>query len=345
MTRLLRFAVALLCFAIGTAGGARAGDSTDADKARPGWSPPSESESTTAGETLRVASGRRGTWDGLVTSFGIEQGLFRAENLSVEVQWTDSDAAALQAALSGDAALALGNDMIAVIEAYAKGAPVRVISAEMTGASDLYWYVRADRTISAVADLTGRPMAFSRPGTPSHLAALALVDAAKIRPQLIPTGDMASTRTLVMAGQIDAGWAAAPFDFDLLAAKRIRIIARGSDVPALAERTLRVNVSSVPYLAEHREAARRFLKAYAAAVEALYADPARATNFFARESQLAPELAKQMPDYYPKQALALLPVQGLPETLAQARQYKTIDAPVTEEALKGMLDIVDDPGQ
>ena len=37
-----------------------------------------------------------------------------------------------------------------VLGAYSKGAPVRVISAETTGANDLYWYVKADSPIKSL---------------------------------------------------------------------------------------------------------------------------------------------------------------------------------------------------
>jgi NitT/TauT family transport system substrate-binding protein len=342
MTALRPLGLAIACCLIGMTGNAFADDSSDARPA-----PPRAGAADTGGaqpgfERVRVANGRKGAWDSLVILLGIEQGLFQAEHLTVDLQWAASGNEALRSVVDGTAEFSQANDIVAVIDAYAKGAPVRVVSAAMTGASDLYWYVRADRAAGSVADLAGRPMAYSQAGAPSHLVALALAEAAKIRPQFIATGDLAATRTLVMAGQIDAGWAAAPFNLDLVADKRIRIIGRGSDAPALADQTLRVNVSSAAYLAQHRDAARRFLKAYAAAITAIYADPARAIALYQSENKLTPDLAKQALDFYPKAALAL-PVKGLPLTLAQAVRYKTIDPSVSEDALKGMLDIVYDP--
>jgi NitT/TauT family transport system substrate-binding protein len=295
-------------------------------------------------DTVKVAIGQKGVWDSLVTVLGVDQGLFKAENIDVEILWTQGGAETLQAALTGSVDFALTNGILGVIGAYAKGAPVRIVSAEMTGSSDLYWYVRADRTPHSVAELAGRAMAYSRQGSSSHLTALALAEAAKIKPQFIPTGEIAATRTLVMSGQIDAGWAVPPFNLDLVADSKIRIIGRGSDVPAPADQTVRVNVSTAQYLASHRDIARRFLKAYAASVEAMYADTDRTIALYARENKISVDLARQSLAFYPKEALAFLPVKGLALSLTQALQYKMIDTPMSEDEAKGMTDLVYEPG-
>jgi len=49
----------------------------------------------------------------------------------------------LQAVISGSADLTVGIGTAAVLRAYSKGAPIRVIGVNFTGAGDLYWYVRA----------------------------------------------------------------------------------------------------------------------------------------------------------------------------------------------------------
>jgi NitT/TauT family transport system substrate-binding protein len=52
----------------------------------------------------------------------------------------------------------------------------------------------------------------------------------KARPE--KTGSPPATLTMVMSGQIDVGWAAPPFGLKVVEEGKIRIVARGSDVPS-----------------------------------------------------------------------------------------------------------------
>ena len=83
--------------------------------------------------------------------------------------------------LSGSADVGLSNGLLGVIGAYVKGAPVRVISAQMTGAGELYWYARAESGIKSLKDAAGKTVAFSSPGSSSNLILLALLRQARRR--------------------------------------------------------------------------------------------------------------------------------------------------------------------
>ncbi len=68
--------------------------------------------------------------------------------------------------------------LLGTIGAYSKKAPIRVISAQMTGAHELYWYVRAESKIRSLKDATEKnTIAFSSPGSSSNLILLALLQA------------------------------------------------------------------------------------------------------------------------------------------------------------------------
>ena len=95
-----------------------------------------------------------------------------------------------------------------MIGAYVKGAPVRVISAQMTGAGELYWYARADAGIKTLKDAEGKTIAFSSPGSSSNLILLALLRQAGVNAKTLAAGGAPATLTQVMTSQIDVGWAA-----------------------------------------------------------------------------------------------------------------------------------------
>lgn len=296
-------------------------------------------------DKVKVAIGQKGLWDTLVVHQGLEQGIFKKAGLEVEATWTRGGAETLQAVISGSADLALANGIAGVIGAYAKGAPIRIVSAQMTGASDLFWYAKADGPLRSMKDLDGKSMGYSRPGSSTHLVAQALAEAAHVKPRLVSSGDVPGTHVQVMSGQIDAGWSAPPFNLELVTAGKIRIIARGSDVASLNNQTVRVNVAGAKFLSERRDVAQRFMKAYADTIEWMYRNSDAAIAFYAKFNELPTDVANQAFTFYPKQSLALAPIAGLQQNLTQALENKNIDKPMSLQDAQGMIDIVYQPGK
>jgi NitT/TauT family transport system substrate-binding protein len=75
-----------------------------------------------------------------------------------------------------------------------------------------------------------------------------------VTPKLVPTGGLPGTLTQVMTGQVDVGWSVPPFVLKDLAEGRLQIIARGSDVEAIRNQTIRVNVANANALNAKRDA-------------------------------------------------------------------------------------------
>jgi len=297
-----------------------------------------------AQDKVRAAVGQRGNWDTLFISQGTEAGIFKKNNLDVDITWTRGGAETLQAIITDSADVAMANGILGVIGAASKGAPVKIVSAQMTGAGDIFWYVKADSPIKSMNDMNGKTMGFSRPGSSTDLVGRALAEHFKVQPKHISTGGIPDTRTQVMSGQIDAGWSAAPFNFELVSEGKIRIIARGSDVPSLNEQTVRVNAASTKFLKEKRDVARRFMKAYYESIEWVYANPDKSTAFYASFNKTSPEIAKQTIEAFPKAAVAPWPVKGLKQNIEEAVQNKQLAKPMPQaEAEKLLYDFVFQP--
>ena len=106
--------------------------------------------STTAdAETLKVAVAQRGFWDSTMVDIAEKQGFFKQEGLEIEVLYTEGGASTLTPVLAGSIDIAMSNGILGVIGAFSKGAPVRVISAEGTGAADAFWYARTESGIKS----------------------------------------------------------------------------------------------------------------------------------------------------------------------------------------------------
>lgn len=294
-----------------------------------------------AQDRVRAAVGQRGNWDTLFIPQGVEAGIFKRERIDVDITWTRGGAETLQAVITDSADLAVANGILGVIGAISKGAPLKIVSAQMTGAADMFWYVKADSPVKSMTDMAGRTMGYSRPGSSTNLVALALADHFRVKPKLVSTGGIPDTRTQVMSGQIDAGWSVPHFNFDLVAEGRIRIIARGTDVPSLNDQTVRVNVASSKFLTARRDVARRFMKGYHDSIEWVYANPDKAIAFYAAFNKVTPAIARQTYESFPKAAVAPWPVKGLKQNLDEALEHKQLERPMAEaDAQKALLDFV-----
>ena len=162
-------------------------------------------------ETLKVAVAQRGFWDSTMVDIAEKQGFFKEAGLEIEVLYTEGGASTLTPLLAGSIDVAMSNGILGVIGAYSKGAPVRIISAEGTGAGDAFWYAPTQSGIKSLKDTNGKTVAFSSPGSSTNLILLQLVKQAGTSPKLVPTGGAPATYTQVMTGQIDVGWSVPPF--------------------------------------------------------------------------------------------------------------------------------------
>ena len=67
--------------------------------------------------------------------------------------YTSGSGETLQPVIAGGVDVGLAVGTLGAIAAYAKGAPVRIIGAQATGAAD-YWYAKASSPIQKLTDLT-----------------------------------------------------------------------------------------------------------------------------------------------------------------------------------------------
>jgi len=294
-------------------------------------------------DKVSVAIGQRGLWDTLVVHQGVEEGIFAEENLSVDMTWTKGGAETLQAVTTRSVDMGFVNGMLGILGAYQRGAPVRIIGAEMTGAGDLFWYAKSDSDLKSLADAEGATVGYSRPGASSHLVLLNLLAKAGVDAETVSAGGISDNRTQVMSGQLDAGWSVPPFNLDLIAAGDLRIIAKGGDLPELAEQTVRANISNTTFLTERRDVAKRFMRAYMKTVDWMYDNKDKAIERFAAFNNIDLEIAKDAAAFYPKEALLSVPVKGLDKTIQEAIEHDALREPLSQEQIDELLDYVYDP--
>jgi len=94
-----------------------------------------------ADDVVKMTIGQRGNWDTSITHLGEKAGIFKKHGLQLEMIYTSGSGETLQPVVSGSVDLGLAVGTLGAMAAYSKGAPVRIIGAQATGAAD-YWYAK-----------------------------------------------------------------------------------------------------------------------------------------------------------------------------------------------------------
>jgi NitT/TauT family transport system substrate-binding protein len=292
-----------------------------------------------AQDTLKLAIGQRGNWDTSVSEIGQRAGIFKKHGLTLELLYTQGGGETQQAVISGSVEIGVAAGIMGVLSAYSKGAPVRILGAETTGAQDLFWYVKADSPIKSLKDTEGKTIAYSTNGSSTHGIVMAYMKQYELKAKPLATGGPPGTLTQVMSGQIDVGWAAPPFGLDQLDKKDIRIIATGNDAAAFKGQTVRLLITNVQTLQSKKAVLDRYMKAYRETVGFMYRDPA-ALKIYAEFLGISEEKAKRSrDDFFPPKSIDPDKVVGLDTILKDAVALKYTPQELTKEQLAELIQI------
>lgn len=291
-----------------------------------------------AQDKLKLAVGQRGNWDTSVSEVGQRAGIFKKHGLELEIVYTQGAGETQQAAISGSVDIGVAAGIMGVLSAYSKGAPVRIIGAETTGAGDLYWYVKADSPIKSLKDTDGRTLAYSTNGSSTHGIVSAFMKQYGLSAKPTATGGPPGTLTQVMSGQIDIGWAAPPFGLDQLDQKQIRILASGNDAAAFKGQTVRLLMTTAPVLQARKDVIDRYMKAYRETVDFMYTDAG--LKVYADWLNVPEAKARRTrDDFFPKESVNPDRITGLDTIVKDAVALKFTPNELTKEQLAELIQI------
>jgi NitT/TauT family transport system substrate-binding protein len=291
-----------------------------------------------AQDKLKLAVGQRGNWDTSVSEVGQLAGIFKKHGLELEIVYTQGAGETQQAAISGSVDIGVAAGIMGVLSAYSKGAPVRIIGAETTGAADLYWYVRSDSPIKSLKDTNGKTLAYSTNGSSTHGIVTAFMKEYGLGAKPTATGGPPGTLTQVMSGQIDIGWAAPPFGLDQLDQKQIRVLASGNDASVFKGQTVRLLMTTAPVLEGKKDAILRYMKAYRETVDLMYTDAG--LKIYADWLKIPEAKARRTRDeFFPKEAINPDRITGLDEIVKDAVVLKFTASELTKDQLAELIQI------
>src|SRR5450432_3139139 len=291
-------------------------------------------------DNVKVAAGQRGNWDTSVSEVGQRAGIFKKHGLELEIMWTQGGGETQQAVLSGSVEIGVATGIMGVLSAYSKGAPVRIIGAETTGAADLFWYVPATSPIKSLKDTDGKTIAFSTKGSSTDGIVTAFMKQYNLTAKPTATGGPVPTLTQVMTNQIDVGWSAPPFAMQQLDEGKIRIIAVGNDATVFKGQTVRLLITNVQTLQARKPVIDRYMKAYRETVDLMYSNDPAALQTYAEFVGISIDMAKRTRnDFFPKSSVDPDKIVGLDTIVPDAVALKYTATPLTKEQLVELIQI------
>jgi NitT/TauT family transport system substrate-binding protein len=283
-----------------------------------------------AQDVVRVAVPQRGTWETSVPDLGEQAKIFAKHGVKIEALYTSGGGETMQALIAGSVDVAIATGAAAMFAAYVKGAPIRPIATSVTGAREIFWYVKADSPIKSLKDAAGKTMAFSATGSSSNLATLKLIKMAGVDIKPVATGTPVATFTQTMTGQVDIGWSAAPFALSALQEHRIRTVANVGDIVEYRDMSARFHLANLNFITGKPDVLKRFLAAYSETLDWMYGGDA-AVGVFSKLYNIKPAETRQTRDeFYTRQSLDIRRVGGVDLAMEDAVTYKFISKPLTK---------------
>jgi len=293
-----------------------------------------------AQDTLKIAAGQRGNWDTSVSEIGQRAGIFKKQGLVLEILWTQGSGETQQAVLSGSVDIGVAVGIMGALSSYSKGAPVRIIGAETTGAADLYWYVPTTSPIKSLKETDGKTIAYSTKGSSTDGIVTAFMKQYDLKAKPTATGGPAPTLTQVMSNQIDVGWSAPPFGLQQLDEGKIRVIASGNDATVFKGQTVRTLITTAPVLQSKKALLERYMKAYRETVGWMYSDDPAALKTYADFVGIPLAMAKRTrDDFFPKGAIDPDRIVGLDVIVPDAVTLKFTATQLTKDQLGELIQV------
>ena len=293
-----------------------------------------------AADVVKVAIGQIDAWANQAPTLGMKAGIFQKHGIALETYGTQGAGETIQAVISGSAEIGIGIGTAGAMRAFTRGAPVRAIAAAYVGVGDQYWYVPANSPIKSLADATDKhTMSYSTNGATSHVVALGFVKQLGVKAKPTATGGPPATYTMTMSGQIDIGWAVVPFGLNEVQQGKIRVVARGPEVPTLRNQTIRVQIVNANALKARKDVMLRFMRAYRESLDWMYSDPLAVKYYSETIKQPESLVVMQRDQYNPKEALSPDRLSDIDQVMADAIEMKFLEAPLTKEQLAEFFQI------
>jgi NitT/TauT family transport system substrate-binding protein len=293
-----------------------------------------------AEDQVKLTIGQRGNWDTAISQLGTQAGIFKKHGLALDMIYTAGSGETLQPVIAGSVDLGLAVGTLGAIAAYSKGAPVRIIGAQATGAAD-YWYVKVSSPIKTLKDLNGHTIAYSTAGSSTESVVRAFIkENGLTSAKATSTGGAPATMTAVMTDQVDVGWASPPGGLKEIDEGKIRLLARATDAAIVRGQTIRTIVANAQFLERHKDVAARYMQAYRETIDYMYSDNPQVIKDYAAFAGVNEAMAKRVRDeFFPRSLVVPDEVKGLDSLMEDAVALKFISTPLSKAQISELVQL------
>ena len=181
----------------------------------------------------------------------------------------------------------------ALVNAYMKGAPIKVISGASEVPFEIGWAVMKDSPIKTVKDLDGKTWGFTNAGSVTEAMSYLVPKHAGLNMETtkrVATGGVGAGIALLQSGAVDVTFI--PPLTEKEHTKDLRVVVRGNEFVPYYELTM--IVSSRRYAEKHPEVARGLLRALQSAIDWMKANPSEAGEMYAASLNVDPQIGKEL---------------------------------------------------
>src|SRR5262245_64821226 len=293
--------------------------------------------SAAADDTLRVAIAQRGAWELAAAELGQQAGIFKKHGLTLDITYPAASEIE-DGVASGTIDVGVGVNIMSAMHDYSRGAPVRIIGANLTGAP-AYWYVLATSPIRTIQDLVGKTIAYATHGSASHYGAIDLIKQFRVQARLLSTGGAPAAFTELMENRIDVAYASPPFAVDEIDSGRIRVLARANDVTTIRGKTVSVMISTADTLQRRKDTVARFMQAYRETIDWMYTDAASIKAYAAWAEVSEPVALRQRDEFFTKDMLTPDAIAGVKSVMKDAVTFRHLQKGLSRKQLAEFIQI------
>jgi NitT/TauT family transport system substrate-binding protein len=291
-------------------------------------------------EKVNVAVSWVGLWDTSQPTFCKDRGEFQKAGLDVQIMPTRGGSETVQAVIAGGMDIGYSPGTSAVIAAFVKGAPIKIVSSEFVGQNDTYFYVPAKSPIKTVEDIAGKKVAYPRPGGATEAVLIGLKAERKLDFTAVSTGGMDATYTMTMTGQVDVGYSVPPSGLDAVAKGDIRVLFAGDIVASQRDISARVNVAHANFVKNRRDVAKKFFKVLDECIDWAYKNKDQSAKMYADINKIDIGMASEALKFYDRDKLRFSPIKGFEESVKGAIEGKFIDKDLTPKQREELIDLM-----
>lgn len=243
-------------------------------------------------KTVKIAATSKDVADNLPLFVGVHMGYFKEVGQNPEISYFRGGGEVVRAITTHSVDIGATPAAAAVLIAFARGEPLKIVSSSAAPIVGVLWLVPIDSPIKSAKDLKGKKAGFSSPGSLTHTVLQTILRKEGLTKdvQLVRVGSPGDSWAAMKNKLVDTGWHVVPAAYNLIAKKEARVLFDASDYVKDYQQTVVAVMEDVAK--RNPQMIRDFLRARAKAVRFIGENAERTAAIWAEELKLPIEVTR-----------------------------------------------------